>query len=318
VRVFHQLEELQPGSRPVCVAIGMFDGVHLGHQQVIRQAVSDAARAEGLAVVITFDRHPASILAPQRAPRLIQSLDRKLRVIETLGPDAVWLIRFDRAFSEQEGEAFTRALHRAWPGLRSLHVGGAFSFGRGRSGNVALLKRLGRELGFTVHPVAAVALGGEVISSTRIREAIRHGRFDAVQQMLGREYLLEGPVVAGDRLGRTLGFPTANLDVSGLVLPPAGVYAVHALVGGQAHRAVLNIGHRPTLRSPEPALRVEAHLLGFQGDLYGQRLGVRFVARLRDEARFDSLEALRRQIALDAARAEALMGGSAAPGAPAP
>lgn len=290
-------------GRPVCLAIGMFDGVHLGHQQVIRQAVTEAAQNEGLAVVVTFDRHPATVLAPHRAPSLIYPLSRKLQALEDLGVDAVLLIHFDRRFSSQPGERFVRRLARELPPVRSVCVGSAFTFGHQRSGNVELLRKLGRELGFAVHGLAAVSLDGKRISSTRIRESIQAGDFVAAQQMLGREYSLSGPVVKGDRLGRKLGFPTANLDVPGLVLPPSGVYAVHARVGEKCFRAVLNIGHRPTLNNPVPQLRVEAHFLNFRGNLYHRQVEITFVARLREERRFPSLEALTRQITTDIAEA---------------
>ena len=291
--------ELKPQGRPVCLAIGMFDGVHLGHQQVIRQAVTDAEQHEGVAVVVTFDQHPASVLAPGRVPPLIHSLPQKLRTIEALRVEVVLLIHFDRAFSLKTGETFVRELVRDLGRIQSLCVGSAFTFGHQRSGNIELLRRLGREFGFAVHGLAAVALDGQTVSSTRIRDAIRAGRLDVAQQMLGCEYSLAGQVVEGDRLGRKLGFPTANLDSSGLVLPPGGVYAVHVAAGGTRHRGVLNIGHRPTLENPLPQLRVEAHLLDFNGDLYGQEIEVTFVEKLREERKFPSLDALRQQIERD-------------------
>jgi riboflavin kinase / FMN adenylyltransferase len=299
MNIVRQAAELGAAGRPLCVAIGMFDGVHLGHQQVIRQAVTDAEQAEGLAAVVTFDRHPASVVAPERAPALIHPLSQKLRVIGALGVDAAWVIPFDRAFSAQSGEAFVRGLVRDCPGIRSVCVGSAFAFGSKRSGNVELLRRLGGELGFVVHGLAAVALDDRVVSSTRIREAIRNGNLDQAQQMMGREYALCGPVVTGDRLGRQLGFPTANLGTAGLVLPPGGVYAIHASAGGTRHRGVLNIGLRPTLADPAPQLRVEAHLFDFEGDLYGKEIEITFVGKLRDERKFSSLQALRQQIERD-------------------
>jgi riboflavin kinase / FMN adenylyltransferase len=307
--VVNRAAELETQGRPLCLAIGMFDGVHLGHQQVIRQAVTDAERDEGLAVVVTFDRHPASVVAPERAPLLVHCLAQRLRTLESLGVEAAWLIHFDRVFSQQTGEEFVRRLARDWGTLRSVSVGSAFTFGRQRSGNVELLRRLGGELGFMVHGLSAVALDGQTVSSTRVRQAISAGNLDAAEQMMGREYALVGPVVEGDRLGRTLGFPTANLEVAGLVLPPGGVYAIHAVAGGIHHRGVLNIGHRPTLRHLAPQLRVEAHLLDFNGDLYGQELNVTFAGKLREERKFPSLQALREQIAADVAEARRRFGG---------
>lgn len=306
MKLIRTASELNAGDRKVCVAIGMFDGVHLGHQQVIRQTLTDAEQHEALAVVITFDKHPNAVVAPNRVPALIYSLPQKLSAIAALGVDTTWLIAFDEAFSRQTGEEFVRALVRDFGHLSSVCVGATFTFGYKRSGNVALLRKLGADLGFTVHGLSAVALDGEVISSTRIRDAIKDGRLDAASQMLGRGYSIAGTVVKGDQVGRKLGFPTANLDVAGLLIPPGGVYAAHALIQGRVHRAVLNIGIRPTLRDAMPQLRVEAHLPGFSGDLYGQELELSFVGKLRDEQKFPTLDDLRGQIARDIANAQRL------------
>jgi len=303
MKTIHTAKELSAGSRKVCLAIGFFDGVHLGHQQIIRQTIADARQHEAGALVLTFDRHPNTVVAPARVPPLIYSLPQKLRVIESLGTDTLLLIHFDKTFSEQTGEAFVRGLANDLPRIQSLSVGAEFTFGHKRSGNVSLLSRLGKELGFAVHGLAAVSLDGKVISSTRIREAIRTGRFDRAGQMLGRAYSLAGQVVAGDRLGRPIGFPTANLDVTGLVLPPNGVYMAHVNARGETHRAVVNIGLRPTLPNPDPPVRVEAHLLDFDADLYGAELEVTFSERLRDEQKFASVDELRKQIARDIAEA---------------
>jgi riboflavin kinase/FMN adenylyltransferase len=295
--------ELPPDARGVSLAIGVFDGVHLGHQQVIRQTISDARDHEALAVVVTFDRHPNAIVAPQRVPPSIYSQPQKLRAIAALSADVAWVIRFDRDFSEQTGERFVRQLARDFRRIFSICVGATFTFGHRRSGNVELLRRLGGELGFAVHGLAAVALDDQIVSSTRIREAIKAGHLDAASQMLGRSYALAGEVIRGDGLGRELGFPTANLEVTGLVLPPSGVYAARAAVGGHSHRAVVNIGVRPTLARGEPRVRVEAHLLDFSGDLYGQEVELTFADKLRDERKFPSRAALQTQIGDDIASA---------------
>jgi riboflavin kinase / FMN adenylyltransferase len=299
MKIIREARELDRGGRKLCVAIGVFDGVHLGHQQIIRQTIADARQHEGTSLVITFDRHPNSVVAPKHVPPLIYSLPQKLRAIEALGAEALLLIHFDKAFSELTGEAFIRGLARDFGRLQSLCVGTDFTFGYKRGGNVALLKEIGGELKFTVHGMAAVSLDGKAVSSTRIREAIRAGSLDAASQMLGRAYSVAGKVVRGDELGRQLGFPTANLDAAGLVLPPTGVYAVHAELGGNSYRAVLNLGYRPTLGNPEPQLQVEAHLLDFEGDLYGKELEIVFVEKLREERKFGSLEELRGQIERD-------------------
>ena len=299
MRTIHSLSELSQIRGRVCLAIGFFDGVHLGHQQIIRQTTSDARQHEAIGLIVTFDCHPASVVAPERAPALIYPLSRKLQVIESLGVDTTLLIHFDNEFSQQNGEAFIRALARDAGQIRSICVGSNFVFGHRRSGNVELLRRLGGELSFVVHGLAAVALDGKPVSSTRIREAIVEGDFDEAGQMLGRGYSLVGKVSHGDQMGRQLGFPTANLEGGGVVLPPTGVYAAHANAGGALHRAVVNIGSRPTLQNAVPRLRVEAHLLDFSGDLYDQELELVFVDKLRDEKKFPSLEELRQQISRD-------------------
>lgn len=304
MKIIHAASDLEPGKRKVCLAIGFFDGVHLGHQQIIRQTIADARQHEAIALVLSFDRHPNTVVAADRVPPLIYSLPQKLRAIESLGADVMFLIHFDKGFSAQTGEAFIRGLAREIGRVQSLCVGANFVFGHKRGGNVELLKRLGSELKFTVHGMAAVSLDGKAVSSTRIRQAIMAGDLDGASQMLGRAYALAGNVERGDGLGRKLGFPTANIDASGLALPPRGVYAIHAVTGGKTYRAVANIGCRPTLGNPNPQLRVEAHLLGFQGDLYGQELEVTFVEKLRDEEKFASLSALREQIALDVREAQ--------------
>lgn len=298
--------ELRAGPRKVCVAIGVFDGVHLGHQQVIRQTLTDARQHEGVPVVITFDRHPNAVVAPDRVPPMLYSLPQKLRAIESLGVANTLLLRFDRAFSEQTGEQFIRSLACDFGHLHSVCVGSEFTFGHRRSGDVALLKQLGSELHFTVHGLAALALDGQPVSSTRIREAVRTGDLDAASQMLGREYSIAGTVIRGDQLGRKLGFPTANLDVSGLVLPPNGVYAVHARLRGREYRGALNLGLRPTLASPTPRLQCEVHLLDFAEDIYGAELELTFAAKLRDEQKFPDVAALQSQIARDLAAARRL------------
>jgi riboflavin kinase/FMN adenylyltransferase len=299
MRIIHSLSELNQIKRRVCVAIGFFDGVHLGHQQIIRQTMNDARQHEALGLIVTFDCHPNSVVAPDRTPALIYPLSRKLQVIESFGVDVALLIHFDKEFSEQSGEAFIRSLASGAGHIRSICVGANFVFGYRRSGDVELLRRLGEELHFAVHGLSAVSLDGKPVSSTRIRQAITGGEFDCADQMLGRTYSLVGKVGRGEQLGRQLGFPTANLDVSGLALPPNGVYAAQAIAGGSVHRAVVNIGWRPTVQSTVPQLRVEAHLLDFKADLYGQELELLFVDKLRDEKKFASLEDLRQQISQD-------------------
>jgi riboflavin kinase/FMN adenylyltransferase len=244
-------------------------------------------------------------VAPGRVPPLIYPPDKKLRVIASLGADTACVLRFDKALSEVSGEEFVRGLWRDCRPMASIAVGGTFTFGRRRSGNVALLEALGKELNFAVHPLAEISLDGQPVSSTRAREAVREGRFDLAGRLLGRPYTLCGKVVQGSGRGRQIGVPTANLDLAGLLTPPCGVYAARAEVGGRTHTAAVNIGRRPTVDSnpsAAPQIQVEAHLVDFSGDIYGQELELVFVAKLREERKFPSVAALREQILSDIAR----------------
>jgi riboflavin kinase/FMN adenylyltransferase len=307
MKIISAANELAIGSRKVCLAIGVFDGVHLGHQQIIRQTVGDAHQHDAMAVVLTFDRHPNAIVAPDRVPPLIYSLPQKLRAIESVGADALLLVPFDKKFSEQTGGEFIRRLARDFGKIHSICVGADFVFGHRRDGNVGMLKKLGGEIGFHVHGLAAVSLDGQVVSSTRIRETIRAGELDAASQMFGRPYAISGRVIEGDHLGHKLGFPTANLDASDLVLPPNGVYSGCTILKGQFYRVALNIGLRPTVAAVAPELRVEAHLLDFAGELYDMELEIEIGQKLRDERKFDSSNELRDQIGRDVAAVRAMV-----------
>lgn len=291
--------DLKTEGRKVCLAIGVFDGVHLGHQQVIRQCILDARQQDGLAVAVTFDRHPMAVVAPERAPLLIYSLNQRLEVIGSLGVDAILVLDFSPELSRLPGRDFIENLRRDLGPLGSICVGATFTFGYKRSGTVTLLKELGSELGFSVHGLAALSLDGEVVSSTRIREAIRRGDIESATQMLGRSYSLRSTVIQGDHLGRKLGFATANLDVRGLLTPPTGVYVAHARVADRRLNAVVNIGTRPTLGTTDPVLRVEAHILDFAADIYGAKIELSFLQYLRPEKKFANVEELKAQISRD-------------------
>ncbi len=303
MQLVHSASELKTSGLKVCLCIGFFDGVHLGHQQIIRQTISDARRFDALPLVVSFDHHPSTVVAPERTPPLIYSLPQRLRAVEHMGADGLLLIHFDLPFSRYGGEEFIRSLHAGLRRIQSICVGSNFTFGHKRSGNVPMLAALGTELNFNVHGLTAVALGGEVISSTRIRERIRAGAFDEASEMLGRAYTLNGEVIHGDRLGRGLGFPTANLNTAGLVLPPNGVYTVQAYVANERHDGVVNIGSRPSIQNSTLQVRAEVHLLNFDKDVYGQEMEIVFKEKLRDEMKFASLDDLRKQITLDVAEA---------------
>lgn len=301
--------ELPRPAHGLCLALGMFDGVHLGHQHVVRHALTHATTVAGLSVALTFDPHPLAVVRPDRAPRLLQTVPHRLRALRALGLDATLVIPFTRDLANLSGEQFIRELLQNAGRIRSLSVGEGFQFGHQRSGSVDLLRTLGGALGFQVHAAPPVAVGGEVVSSSRIRQHLRDGQLEAAGELLGRPYALSGLVIPGDRLGRNLRFPTANLDIAGLELPPTGVYAVRVrrLSRDTDHPAVLNLGVRPTVACREGELRFEVHLLEFDADLYGEELEVTFVERLRDERRFPDIAALRTQIAADIAAARTLL-----------
>jgi len=299
MHVFSDPRQFPRDDRPVSLALGMFDGVHVGHQELIGRMIRTARQGDARGVVATFKEHPKTVVAPDRVPPALQTLEQRLRCLEQLGADGVWLIPFDAAFSRQSGGEFVHGLKERFGALRSLHVGSRFTFGHRRSGNVALLQQLGQELGFDVDPVAPVRWDGDVVSSTRIRGLIQAGEFSAAARLLGRPWTLVGPVEKGEQIGRRLGVPTANVRAAGMVLPPNGVYAAWARLPDRRVAAAVNVGRRPTVTGETAPLRVEAHLLDLELDLYGRNLELEFVRRLRPEQRFPSLDALAEQIRLD-------------------
>lgn len=303
---FTAIEELARTPGPLHLALGVFDGVHLGHQAVIGQALAAREREGGSCGVLTFDPYPIRVLFPEKAPRrLLASLDHKAEILAALGVDFMLALPFDRGRAGQAAEDFVREIADA--GVRTVAVGVDWRFGRGRQGDAGLLAGLAGELGFRLEALPPVMMDGERISSTRIRQAIRDGNLEAAARMLGRPYTIEGRVVEGRKLGRTIGFPTANVAYGEEEFPPDGVWAVRTRVGERRFDGVANLGVRPTVDGGSRAL--EVHLFGFEGDLYGEVLEVEFVRHLRGEIRFDSLDALKEQIARDADRAMYLLRG---------
>lgn len=295
---------------PSVLSIGVFDGVHRGHQRLIARTAELAARERARAVAVTFWPHPAAILRPDEAPPLLTTLDEKLALMAGLGAlDTVVVMPFTPELSEYTPEAFLD-LVAGFCEPRALVEGERFTLGHDRAGTVAYLGELGARRGFRVESEDVRDAAGERVSSSRIRALLREGRVDEAAALLGRLYTLGGEVVRGDQRGRLLGFPTANLRPdAGKALPANGVYAARARLPGEGaaqHAAVCNIGVRPTFGG-EPRLLVEAHLLDAEIDLYGLPLALEFVARLREERRFEGIEALKAQIGADAARARALL-----------
>lgn len=307
--MFQRLAFSDLGSieRPLSLALGVFDGLHLGHQTVMAKAVERAKACGGLAGVLTFEPHPIQVLAPERAPRrLLASLSHKAHLLEELGLDLLVVVSFDRGFANQEPEGFLEMVKRA-PMLHSLAMGADWRFGKARRGDVALLSKFGKENDVLIDSVDAVMMSGERISSTRIRQALRDGNLLAAEEMLGRPYSVMGEVSEGRKLGRTIGFPTANVIPKSEQLPPDGVWAVEARWKEEWFPAVANLGRRPTIGAEEDRI-LEVHLFDWSGDLYGNEIEVRFRAQLRDEKKFDGLEALKKQIGRDVEAAKALLG----------
>ncbi len=297
--------------RNAVVAIGNFDGVHRGHAHIFHEVRGLAAGLDGESVVLTFDPHPAKVLAPAYAPPLITTLDRKLELIAGEGIDATVVEPFDRAFAARSPEAFVGEVLVDGLGARHVIVGYDFTFGAKRAGTVQRLTELGAELGFGVTVIAPVTIEGIVCSSTKVREFVLEGRVDGAALVLGRAPEVEGEVVRGDGRGRTIGVPTANLRTATELVPKIGVYAGWGVrvSDGKRWPAAINVGTNPTFVDGQSA-RVEAHLLDCDEDLYGQRLRVGFVARLRDEERFASKDALVAQIKKDIEATRRLSHGS--------
>ena len=307
--ICRSLDELACLAEPLHLALGVFDGVHAGHQAVLRRAI-DAAESGGLAGLVTFDPHPIQVIAPEKAPTsLLATLEHKAEVVAELGIGLFVPLRFDRVMASMDAGDFLRKLVAG--DVRTIAVGEDWRFGRGRGGDADFLRRNAAALGYRLEAVPPVMHEGDRISSTRIRQAIRDGNLAAAAAMLGRPYTVIGKVVSGEKLGRKIGFPTANLDTGGLQLPPNGVWAVrcqhrrHGLLRGAA-----NLGSRPSAGPRESGL--EVHLLDFSGDLYGEVLEVEFVRHLRDEMRFASLDSLRTAIAADVDESRRVLGGSPA------
>jgi riboflavin kinase / FMN adenylyltransferase len=301
MRIVRGLDSVPPDSRPSAVALGTFDGVHLGHRSILGTALA-RARAVGLdAVACTFDRHPMEILHPDRAPLPITTLEERLTLIGEIGVDTVIVLSFTRELAGIEPEAFVKDVLLDRLRAREVVVGYNHRFGRGARGDARLLEDLADRLGFQAHVVPPTAVDGVAVSSTEIRAALQRGDVSSAARALGRPYTIGGRVTSGAGRGRTLGFPTANIDPGRPLLVTRGVYRGVVHHPGGRHAAVVNVGVRPTFG--ETTLAVEAHLLDFTGDLYGHEVYLDFVARLRDEMRFSSVEDLKAQVARDIAAA---------------
>jgi riboflavin kinase/FMN adenylyltransferase len=302
MRLFHGTDNAEI-QRPTVLTLGVFDGLHLGHQLIMKQVVERAKAVGAVPTVITFDPHPRSVLHPQSSPPLLQTFDQKIEGFGVLGIEQTIVVRFTLEFSKIRAASFLRDVVVDRLQAKEVYLGKGFAFGHNREGDIDLLKRLAGELGFAAGEVPEVQVRGQRVSSSKIRKLLLNGHVNVARAMLGRPYGVEGAVEKGAERGRLLGFPTANLHPRNRVIPRNGVYVTATLVEGQWRRSVTNIGIRPTFGDAmEPS--VETYVMNWAGDLYGDVVRIRFLHRLRDEQKFGSIEELKAQIDRDVARTE--------------
>lgn len=303
MRIFNGIERYVAGPVPPVASIGNYDGVHLGHQEILRRTVAEGHRRGAPSMLITFDPHPATVVAPERRPRHLQTRRQKLDSLEATGLTDLLILEFTPALAALSGEEFFSRLLAPRIRFSSIHVGDNFRFGRARGGDVQTLRRIGAGAGFDVDGVPAVQIDGITVSSSAIRKAVNAGHVEQARRMLGRPFAVLGEVVPGDGRGAELQFPTANVAVENEMVPAVGVYVTETVALASRYRSVTNVGVRPTFGGRD--VIVETHLLDFEDDLYTERIEVRFLARIRDEMRFRNAIELGDQIARDRAAAEA-------------
>lgn len=301
MKIFHGTENANI-LRPTVLTLGVFDGLHLGHQKIMETVVERANATGSHATAITFDPHPRAVLHPESAPPLLQTLDQRLANFEVLGIEQAIVIPFTHEFASNPAEDFLRQIVHDRLHAKEVYLGKGFAFGKDRGGNIELLRRMSNELGFFADEVDEVRLHKMRISSSKIRELLAAGRVNLSRRMLGRPYGVEGVITRGNRRGHTIGFPTANLKPHNRVIPKFGVYATATLLDGKWRRSITNIGVRPTFETDvEPS--IETYIFDFEGELYGDVLRVRFLHRLRDEKKFSGIDELKAQIQKDSERA---------------
>ena len=299
MEILRSIPELSQLRGPIFLAIGVFDGVHRGHQAVISTSARHAHSADGTPVVVTFDPHPDKVLRPHVAPHLLTATQHKIVLIRALGVGHLLMIEFNRDFASTPPENFVEQLVGHSRPLREICVGHEWSFGKNRTGNLDLLKKLGARFNFNVIGISPVSVNGTAVSSTAIRQAVEKGDFITAAEMLGREYTILGTVVHGDNLGRKIGYPTANLSAHSEQFPPNGVYFAEAWINHVLYHGVVNLGYRPTVKRDKSERVLEIYLLDFNRDIYGEDVEIRFIRYLRAEREFDSLDSLAQQIDAD-------------------
>lgn len=287
------------------ITLGNFDGLHLGHQELIKMVIKRAEETGAVSLVVTFRPHPLKILAPEKCPPLISIYEEKIRLFEKLGIDVLVKIPFTLDFSSITPRDFAKNILCGMLGAKEIFVGYNYRFGKGRGGNIQKLKEFGEEFGFRVREVEQVSLNGEVISSTKIRELLQDGEVEHAARLLGRQYAITGVVVKGDGRGKNLGFPTANIAPKHAIIPANGVYAVRLFVRDEYYDGIANIGERPTFNKRD--LAVEVHVFNFNEDLYGEEITVCFIQKIREEKRFKNAAALIKQINSDIVTAKNIL-----------
>lgn len=301
MKIFHGTDNANI-SRPTVLTLGVFDGLHLGHQEIMRKVVERAKAVDAVATAITFDPHPRAVLHPDSAPPLLQTLDQRLANLEVLGIEQAIVIPFTREFAGQPAENFLSDIIHDRLQAKEVYLGKGFAFGKDRGGNIELLRSMSEKLGFIADEVHEIQLRGMRISSSKIRSLLADGYVNLARRMLGRPYGVEGVIIRGNRRGHTIGFPTANLKPHNRVIPRFGVYATATLIDGTWRKSITNIGVRPTFESDaDPS--IETFVFDFDGDLYGDVLRVRFLHRIRDERKFNGIDELKAQIEKDSSRA---------------
>lgn len=303
MRICNGIDRFEGASAPLVASIGNYDGVHLGHQAILKRVVAEARRRGTASLLITFDPHPAAVVAPERRPRHLQTRRQKLDSLEATGLTDLLILRFDARMAALSGEQFFSKVLAPHIRFASIHVGDNFRFGSGRAAGVETLRDIGASVGFEVVGVEPVQVDGVTVSSSAIRQAVEMGQVAQARRMLGRPFSLLGEVVPGEGRGKEIQFPTANVAVENEMIPADGVYVTETLALASRHRSLTNVGIRPTFGGRE--VTVETHLLDFDDDLYTERIEVRFLDRIRDEMRFGSAVELGDQIARDRAAAEA-------------
>ena len=304
MQVIHFPDDGAPRWNQPVLALGNFDGLHRGHMKIIDRVRRRAGERGGTPAAMTFDPHPPRVVRPDKAPPLLMTKTQRLEALHRAGIACVAVVRFTHELSEWAPETFVRTVLADWLRVSEVWVGANFLFGHGRSGNFSLLRTLGQQHGFRADKIDPVRYKDFVVSSTRIRRLVAEARMDEAGALLGHPYFLDGTIVEGRRRGKTIGFPTANMATENELIPPHGVYATTMTIDGIVHGGVTNIGIRPTFNETEPT--IETHLLRYSGDLYGRRVRLSFVQRLRDERRFENIDALRAQIEADRRRADHL------------